>query len=342
MEFTDACERLVQTVLAQNGVQFHKVEKRTKDPDRLEEKVDRDDKSYDSLEQITDLSGIRIITFFADDAPGISKLIHASFEVDENESIDKGAELSPEQFGYVSEHLVVSFTSERCRLADFEMYEGLKCEVQVRSILQHAWAEIEHDQGYKADIDVPVPIRRRFSRLSGLFELADGEFMRIRDDLAEYSTDVEEQVVSEVTQDVEINLTSLKIAIANSKTIQEIDELTAAKSAIKLDDLTERSDEIISSRAQALIALGITSVGQLEDSLKENGATLSDFAGKWVRREGAAKFVRFSGGVSILYLTYVLLLQKYDLEFTIKFFNRYYGWMLDLGIGEQLFQQGLD
>jgi ppGpp synthetase/RelA/SpoT-type nucleotidyltranferase len=56
--------------------------------------------------------------------------------------------------------------------------------------LQHAWAEIEHDLGYKTALGVPRNVRRQFSRLAGLLEIADTEFASIRDRLSSYERDL--------------------------------------------------------------------------------------------------------------------------------------------------------
>jgi hypothetical protein len=61
-------------------------------------------------------------------------------------------------------------------LVEYSTHTGVQFEVQIRSTLQHAWAEIEHDRGYKSEVEVARAVRRRFSRLAGLLELADYEF----------------------------------------------------------------------------------------------------------------------------------------------------------------------
>lgn len=86
--------------------------------------------------------------------------------------------MEPDRFGYCSVHYVVEMSQKRLNLYEHQAYEGLKCEIQIRSVLQHAWAEIEHDLGYKSEIAIPKRIRRNFSRLAGLLEIADKEISR--------------------------------------------------------------------------------------------------------------------------------------------------------------------
>lgn len=76
----------------------------------------------------------------------------------------------------------MSINEQRTNLKEFEIFKDKKFEVQVRSILQHAWAEIEHDLGYKND-NVPKNVLRDFSRISSLLEMADMEFIRVRENL---------------------------------------------------------------------------------------------------------------------------------------------------------------
>ena len=61
--------------------------------------------------------------------------------------------------------------------------QPVKLEIQIRSILQHAWAEIEHDLCYKNSTPLPRKIKRRMYRLAGVLELADKEFSAVKYDL---------------------------------------------------------------------------------------------------------------------------------------------------------------
>ncbi len=74
--------------------------------------------------------------------------------VDEFEIIEKSNKgatlLQEERFGYQSIHYLVKLKGERARLAEYRNLKDGVVEIQIRTILQHAWAEIEHDIQYKS------------------------------------------------------------------------------------------------------------------------------------------------------------------------------------------------
>ena len=131
------------------------------------------------LKQITDLAGVRVITYFPGTLANIDDLIFNEFVVTERS--DKGTELiQRERFGYQSIHFLVQMKPERARLAEYERFANVIAEVQIRTVLQHAWAEIEHDIQYKSSTSIPSDIRRRFMALAGMLEIADREFQAIQ------------------------------------------------------------------------------------------------------------------------------------------------------------------
>lgn len=133
------------------------------------------------LRQITDLSGVRVITFSPRAVSEVGQLIEQEFEI--VEKVDhSAARLQAEQFGYQSVHYIVRLSPGRKRLPEYERYRDLVAEIQVRTVLQHAWAEIEHDIQYKSSSTIPTQIRRRFMALAGMLELADREFQAIQED----------------------------------------------------------------------------------------------------------------------------------------------------------------
>lgn len=126
---------------------------------------------------IHDLVGVRVTTYHSTEIPDVLAVLGDSLEV--VRTIDKAAETRiAGQFGYGSHHLV-------CRVGDgappgLAPYLGQQFEVQVRTVLQHAWAEFEHDIRYKAPNGLKDPrIDRAFTLAAGLIELADQQFDQI-------------------------------------------------------------------------------------------------------------------------------------------------------------------
>lgn len=161
------------------------------------------------LEEITDLAGVRIITYFLTTLHEIDRLLGEEFEVIERSN--KGEVLlEEERFGYQSVHYLVRIKRERAHFAEYQRYSDATVEVQVRTILQHAWAEIEHDIQYKSTKTIPAEIRRRFMALAGMLEIADREFQAIDDANRDLESHAEAMVEKGDVAGLEITPNALK------------------------------------------------------------------------------------------------------------------------------------
>jgi putative GTP pyrophosphokinase len=176
-QFTERNEALLRDILTE-GEDFYAIEARTKDLDSFEAKVDLPEKEqkYKDISEVTDLSGLRIICYLDEDATRVCTRLAELYDVDPDHSVNKNEQLDPDQFGYRSRHFVVRFPAARAALMENERFAGLRAEIQVRTILQHAWAAIDWKLRYKNSAEVPVHLRRRVFRVSALLELADDEF----------------------------------------------------------------------------------------------------------------------------------------------------------------------
>lgn len=170
------------------GIQVQLVTSRLKTPASVRRKLARPDRTYHRLWDLTDLVGLRVSTYFEDTIEDVARVVEELFVVDYRHSTDKLRFRDHGTFGYRSMHYVCSFPDAPHADARFE--------IQIRTALQHAWAEVEHDLGYKADDAVPEMIRRRFSRIASLLEIADQEFVSIRRDLRRYREAAREQVAA--------------------------------------------------------------------------------------------------------------------------------------------------
>jgi putative GTP pyrophosphokinase len=209
--------RVIEECLRKRGIKVQSVQHRAKNPSSFGRKAaipseeDPDAPKYpEPLKQITDLAGVRIITYFPGTVKEIDKLLSEEFEVAERS--DKGEELMEEErFGYQSIHYLVRVKAERAHLAEYDRFAKAVTEVQVRTILQDAWAEIEHDIQYKSSTAIPLEIRRRFMALAGLLEIADREFQAIQDEDRELTDSARDKVHAGDLGGVEITPSALKL-----------------------------------------------------------------------------------------------------------------------------------
>ena len=182
---------LVTTLLDDAGINYLSVAGRTKSVASFAAKADRtvDGRAMytDPLAQITDQIGIRVITYLHRDVAAVADLLADQLRVLDDR--DMGQETASEgRFGYSSRHLLVALPTAA---EAPEPMRGRSAQVQIRTVLQHAWAEFEHDIRYKGTIpeEHAPDLDRRFTLAAGLLELADREFTTIRDRLQESMTD---------------------------------------------------------------------------------------------------------------------------------------------------------
>lgn len=173
---------LVEELTNSIGLSIHVVESRAKSKDSFLEKIQRPGKKYTNpLKEITDLVGCRIICYYRDDCQTISQMIRREFLVKEEELSHQPETLEADRFGYLSAHYIVSLSKQRSKLPEWAAYSDFVAEIQVRTVIQHAWSAVSHALQYKVESSVASSLQRRLNRLAGVFELADDEFVGIRD-----------------------------------------------------------------------------------------------------------------------------------------------------------------
>ena len=182
--------QLLAAALKKQGIELNSIEHRVKTEKSLAGKLELKGEKYHTINDITDLVGIRIITFYTDDVDKVSVIVKQLFNVDWQNSVDKRKLHQLNSFGYLSLHYICSLRTDDKEMA------AVKFEIQMRTALQHVWSAIEHDIGYKGAVKLPPDLRRQFSRLAGMLELADDEFNRLRTTMSEYRRQVQALVKS--------------------------------------------------------------------------------------------------------------------------------------------------
>lgn len=126
---------------------------------------------------LTDILGIRVIATFLEDLTSIEKQITEHFDVEEIEH--KGAERTFKEFGYESTHILIKI--DAAILEKYALPADMVCEIQVRTILQDAWAEVEHELVYRAEFSpFDLPLKRKLASMNACLSLADIIFQEIR------------------------------------------------------------------------------------------------------------------------------------------------------------------
>lgn len=164
------------------------IKSRTKTIDSFKGKISRDDKKSkykNPLEEVTDLVGVKILLTSLKDENDLYELLKIELKdnIDWENSVDKTQDIKKERkFGYLGRHLVISYDDKMLKLIEdkdkynSENFINFKAEIQIKTLLQHVWAEVEHKARYKAGEELDDDKKRYFDRLAALIEVADDLF----------------------------------------------------------------------------------------------------------------------------------------------------------------------
>ena len=186
--------RVLREALDKNGIVVTTMEARVKTEQSLTGKLALKGHKYATLSDLTDIVGARIVTYYTSDVDRIAAIAEQLFEIDWQNTVDKRTLHELDSFGYNSLHYI-------CRLPGYDY----RFELQLRTTLQHAWAAINHDTGYKSGVEIPREYLRRINRLAGILELADDEFNRIRTEINDYRRRVQQLVQNGKLDDVALD-----------------------------------------------------------------------------------------------------------------------------------------
>jgi len=126
---------------------------------------------------IADVLGIRVICPFLEDLAAVEELLKEKFKVIEVQR--KGGDHTYREFGYESIHLLIEVPNEILDKADMPSCQT--AEIQIRTILQDAWAEVEHEFVYKSEfIPFDNPLKRKLAAINASLSLADIVFQETR------------------------------------------------------------------------------------------------------------------------------------------------------------------
>lgn len=266
--FMNEVEHQIKSILQVSQINCNAITTRLKSRESFAGKIERKQGKYAQISDITDVAGVRIITYYSEDVDRIAEIIEKEFDVDQENSIDKRESLEPDRFGYCSVHYVVKMSEARLKLPECQQFSGMKCEIQIRTVLQHAWAEIEHDIGYKSEITIPREMRRNFSRIAGLLEIADKEFDQIRQALIEYKNNAQAQIADDEFLDRELDAVILEVMLSSNAEIKALNQ--------HISNITGRSFETIrnggefQSTIYRLNWVGIKTVRELNEALTKH------------------------------------------------------------------------
>jgi putative GTP pyrophosphokinase len=210
-EFASRIRSLVCEIAGSLTIEIAHSECRAKSPDSFLKKIEV--KGFSNpFNEVKDLAGVRVITYYPDDAARLAAELASQFKIDSEHSSDKLSDLEADTFGYRSIHLIVTLSEPRRSLPEWKAFKALQTEIQIRSVLQHAWASISHKLDYKVAQQAPVDLRRQLFRLSAILELADELFSKLRDESRKMSETYKESV-DKGNLGIPLNLDSLKAYI---------------------------------------------------------------------------------------------------------------------------------
>ncbi len=241
----------LRRTLQDAGLAVAAIESRVKGYDSLAGKLELKGHKYKSLANLTDILGLRVITFYIDDVDKVASAVERLFTIDWENSVDKRKIHEIDSFGYLSLHYI-------CSIPDFPY----RFEIQMRTLLQHAWANMDHDTGYKSGVEIPKRYLRNMSRLAGMLELVDDEFSKIRIELTDYRRRVQALVRSG-------NLDEVPIDGDTFRSYMDLDPFAQLNKRIASMNQAEIQDVSLMPYLSVFKSIGLKTLGDIDRMIKD-------------------------------------------------------------------------
>ncbi|MCR5326842.1 MAG: hypothetical protein K6E37_08880 [Bacteroidales bacterium] len=251
LEVKDEVLSTLKSTFDEAGLLLAGLESRVKTEKSLAGKLELKGHKYSTLADITDIIGLRIITFYIDDVDKVASAVERLFTVDWENSVDKRKIHEIDSFGYLSLHYI-------CSRPDFPY----RFEIQMRTVLQHAWANMNHDTGYKSGVEVPKRYLRNLSRLAGMLELVDEQFSLIRSELTDYRRKVQALVASGNLDEVPLDGDTFRSFLG----LRPFDQLNRRIASVNQAEIQEVS---LLNFIPVFKAMGCNTLGDITKIIKE-------------------------------------------------------------------------
>lgn len=236
------------------GIKTHTITARVKERDSYLDKAERINAAESA--SIRDVVGLRVVCLFLSDLPRLREVVEGTFEVLEVDDKVEGGDVT--SFGYMSVHYI-------CRLPDshsgprYDDLKGVTFEIQCRTVVMDAWANVSHYLAYKGEASVPGHLRRDFNALSGLFYVADQHFELFFSEAIGSRTRAAEQVANREDQGgIPINLDTVLAYLSSkypdrrkpspddaSELVEELADLEGYDTIADLDKVLSSVDEAV-------------------------------------------------------------------------------------------------
>ena len=265
-----------------SGIVVMGIEHQLKTEKCLESLLYKNSDEYQKLADITNVLVVKVICYFKDEVQAVGELIKQNYETsksDDNVYVCKSAE---------------------------ELY----FEIHVKTVLEHTWQTINNDLGY-SEYGIPSAVTKEFSRLAGLLEIADDEFVRVRDDMKLHSEIARQKIMNDEADDVVVDSVSLnEYMLHNAKMRSFLEELAAIEGS-----------EISDVNAQSYIAqlrwLRINTIGDLQKALERDRIMAVELASRVLK---GSELDILSSNVALRFLCRAELINAgYSEEDVVKF-----------------------
>lgn len=258
------------TLLERNDITLGvPMEARVKSLASVEEKLTNRMSPIESVGELSDLVGVRLILLFRRDLARMNELIGNTFRVFSFENT--GDRLDETQFGYQSNHYVIRLPEAWLEIPSYADLGTLTAEIQVRTLAQHIWAAASHKLQYKREQSVPPPLRRTIHRVSALLETVDLEFERVLDQRASYVESTSESEGSQSPLNVDLVAKVLREIwpSENADEAENYDDLLGNLLALKVDTV-DKLFSVLQRHRQSSLRYDKERVRQIEAGDADN------------------------------------------------------------------------